>query len=292
MFNSDNSKINFVLFSAPFLLMYSLFFLIPMIMGVWYSFTDWNGMSGNYQIVGLSNYIRCFQDARFLQSFIFTFKYTGLYTVTANILALILAVCTSRNNRNNTALRAVFFTPNVLNLATVGFIWQFILGTLNTGLYKMTGWPVFEISWLNNKDIVLYTVTIVRVWVSVGYLMVIYIAGIQGIDSAVREAAIVDGADGFKLFSNITFPLIMPAVTSCIFISLVTSLKIFPLLLTLTNGGPGHYSESVSLNAYREAFENYRFGYASAKAMLFTVVILVITGIQLVVSKRRESDIA
>ena len=164
------------------------------------------------------------------------------------------------------------------------------LGTLNVGLYKKTGWSIFEISWLNDKNIVLYTVVIVRIWVSVGYNMIIYIAGIQGIDQAVKEAALMDGAYGAGMFRYITLPLIMPALTSGIFLSIINSLKIFPLLMTLTQGGPGYYSESVSLNIYREAFETYRFGYASAKAILFTVVILVITGIQLVFFKRKENE--
>lgn len=291
MFNSDHRRLNFALFCAPFLLLYGIFFLAPTLMGVWYSFTDWNGMNTQYRFVSIENYVRSLQDARFLQSFGFTFRYTALYTVTANVLALGISVCLAKESRRNTALRGVFFTPNVLNLATVGFIWQFILGTLNMGLYKKTHWPVFAVSWLSDKNIVLYTVTMVRVWVSAGYLMMIYIAGIQTIDHSVREAAIVDGAHGFKLFRHITLPLIMPSVTSCVFISLINSLKIFPLLMTLTNGGPGYYSESVSLNIYREAFENYRFGYASAKAVFFTLVILLITGIQLFVLKRKEEDI-
>ena len=290
IFNSDNKKLNFAVFTIPFLLFYALFFITPMLIGVWYSLTDWNGIDRSYSFVAAENFIRCFSDQRFLQSFGFTFKYSALYTVIVNTLSLVLACCLVRNTGRNTFLRGIFFAPNVLNLATIGFMWQFILGTLNVGLYKKTGWSIFEISWLNDKNIVLYTVVIVRIWVSVGYNMIIYIAGIQGIDQAVKEAALMDGAYGAGMFRYITLPLIMPALTSGIFLSIINSLKIFPLLMTLTQGGPGYYSESVSLNIYREAFETYRFGYASAKAILFTVVILVITGIQLVFFKRKENE--
>lgn len=288
MFNSDNKRLNFILFTLPFLLLYALFFLLPMVMGGWYSFTDWNGMGSSYSFVFLDNFKRCFQDQRFLQSFSFTIRYSAVYTVAVNIISLFLAVCLIQDNRVNRFVRGLFFAPNILNLATIGFMWQFILGTLNTGLYKSTGWKLFEISWLSDKNLVMYTVVLVRIWVSAGYNMIIYIAGIQAIDSAVKEAAVMDGAYGFKLFRYITLPLIMPTLTSGIFLSLINSLKIFPLLMTLTQGGPGYYSESVSLNIYREAFESYRFGYASAKALIFTLVILVITGIQLVFFKKKE----
>ena len=290
MLNSDNKRWNFFLFTAPFLIMYAMFFLAPMAMGLWYAFTDWDGMADRYSFVALDNFIRCLRDQRFLHSFSFTFQYSAIYTISVNVISLLLAVCLVRNNRRNRFLRSVFFAPNVLNLATIGFMWQFILGTLNIGLYKKTGWKIFEVSWLNDKNIVLYTVVLVRIWVSAGYNMIIYIAGIQGIDNSIREAAIVDGASGINMFRYITLPLIMPAVTSGVFLSLINSLKIFPLLMTLTQGGPGYYSESVSLNIYREAFEGYRFGYASAKAILFTIVILVITGIQLFFFKKKEDE--
>ncbi|MCI8831520.1 MAG: sugar ABC transporter permease [Lachnospiraceae bacterium] len=288
MLNSDNKRWNLFLFSIPFLAMYFLFFLTPMVMGLWYSFTDWNGMDADYAVVGLDNFMRCFKDERFFQSFGFTFRYAFLYTAAVNCISLGLAAGLSKNSRRNQLLRGIFFAPNVLNLATIGFMWQFILGTLNIGLYKKTGWDIFQISWLNDKKVILYTVTLVRIWVSAGYNMIIYIAGIQGIDSGVREAAVMDGAGGMSLFRYVTLPLIMPALTSGIFLSLINSLKIFPLLMTLTQGGPGYYSESVSLNIYREAFETYRFGYASAKAILFTLVILAITGIQLRFFKKKE----
>ena len=291
MLNSDNRRWNFFLFATPFLTMYAMFFLVPMVMGFWYAFTDWDGMATDYSFVALDNFARCFRDERFLHSFAFTFQYSAIYTVAVNLISLLLAVCLVRNNRKNRFLRSVFFAPNVLNLATIGFMWQFILGTLNIGLYRKTGWKIFEISWLNDKNIILYTVVLVRIWVSAGYNMIIYIAGIQGIDSSVREAAVMDGAYGIEMFRYITLPLIMPAITSGVFLSLINSLKIFPLLMTLTQGGPGYYSESVSLNIYREAFETYQFGYASAKAILFTIVILIITGIQLFFFKKKEDEV-
>lgn len=290
IWNSDNKKWNLFLFTAPFFIMYLLFFLVPLSMGVWYSFTDWDGMNSSYSFTAMDNFIRCFRDSRFQQSFRFTFLYSALYTVVCNILSLALAVNLAKDRRRNRFLRGVFFAPNVLNLATIGFMWQFILGTLNIGLYKKTGWGIFEISWLGDKNLILYTVTLVRIWISVGYNMIIFIAGIQGIDNVVREAAIMDGASGISMFRYVTLPLMMPAITSGIFLSLISSLKIFPLLMTLTQGGPGYYSESVSLNIYREAFETYRFGYASAKAILFTVVIMIITGIQLVFFKKKENE--
>ncbi len=290
IFTSDSKRVKFVLFCVPFLIFYALFFLMPTVMGVGYSFTDWNAIHPEYNWVGLENYLLAFRDQRFLSSFSFTLRYTLLYTLVANVLAILLAVVLSGYSRRNTFLRSIFFYPNVLNMATVGFMWQFLLGTLQIGLAKNLGWSIFNISWLSDPNVVLYTVTLVRIWVSVGYLMLIYIAGIQGIDAEVREAAIVDGATGFKLFWKITFPLITPALTSSIFISLINSLKVFPLIMTLTRGGPGYTSESVSLNIYREAFEAGRSGYASAKAVLFTLVILVITGVQLAFFSRREDE--
>ena len=279
-------------FVTPILLFYTLFFIIPFMMGAMYSFTDWDGVNDRFHFVGLDNYMKIAADSRFLHSARFTFSYSALFTFFVNAFALMAALLLNMKLRTRNFLRGLLFAPNILNLVTIGFVWQFILGTLTSDLFLKTGWPIFEISFLNDKDHVLFSVTFIRVWQAMGYFMVIYLAGLQMIPADIREAAIVEGAGKWIMFKRITFPLLLPALNVCVFISLIQALRIFPVLLTLTGGGPGYASESIALNIYRTGFEYNLYGYSSAKAIFYSFIIFLVSTLQYFTIKRKEAGLS
>ncbi len=282
---------DFIVFVGPLLLLYTLFFLFPLVNGVVYSFTDWNGLSRQVSFVGLDNYARVLRDTRFHESIVFTFGYTFFYLVMVNVLGLLAAVAMNRGMRTQGALRSLLFSPYVLNIVTVGFVWQFVFGRLFIGLSEATGLPIFEVSMLGDGDNVMAALVIVKIWQSLGYFMVVYMAGLQGVPADVLEAAEVEGANAWQTFWRVKFPLLMPSVTVCVFTALVNGLRVFELILTLTNGGPGTASESMALNIYTEAYEKSRFGYASTKSVFLLVIVLLVTVIQLNFFKKREVEV-
>ena len=208
--------------------------------------------------------------------------------ISVNVFGILLAILLTRSLRSAEPLRAMLFAPYILNLVTVGFIWQFIFGRLFTSLHQETGFFLFGMSWLGNGDIVPFTVTIVKTWQSVGYFMILYIAGLQMIPDEIFESARMDGSRGWNLFRHITLPMLMPSVTICVFLSLINGMRVFPLLLTLTEGGPGKASMSIAMYLYTVGFNRQQFGYASALTVLFVAMTLVVSLVQLKFFKRRE----
>ena len=272
---------DYIKFVFPMLILYILFFILPLLQTIGYSFTDYNGINPKREFTGLTNYIDLFQDKWFYNSMAFTAKSVVLMIFLANILGFLLALALNRKIRSRNILRAIVFCPFVFNNVTVGFIWQFLLGRFMTDLYPLTGWKIFNIGWLSESGLVLYSVVFVKLWQSIGYFMVIYLAGLQLLPQDPLEAAVLDGCTGFKMIRYITIPLMKPTAFVCVFLAITESLNMFPLIMSLTNGGPGHASENISLYIYNEAFKSHRMGYASALAVILTLIMTIIAGLQI-----------
>ena len=277
--------VDFIRFVFPMLALYTLFFIIPLFQTIGFSFTDYNGINPKREFTGLDNYIAVFQDELFYNSMKFTALSALLLIVAANVLGFLLALALNRKIRSRNILRAVIFCPFVFNNVTVGFIWQFLLGRFMTDLYPMTGWEVFRIGWLSEESLVLYSVVAVKLWQSVGYFMVIYLAGLQLLPQDPVEASVIDGCTGIKQIRYITLPLMKPTIFVCLFLAVTESLNMFPLLMSLTNGGPGHASENISLYIYNEAFKSHRMGYASALAVVLTIAVSIVAALQMRLTK-------
>lgn len=277
--------VDFIRFVFPMLALYTLFFLIPLFQTIGFSFTDYNGINPKREFTGLDNYIAVFQDELFYNSMKFTALSALLLIVAANVLGFLLALALNRKIRSRNILRAVIFCPFIFNNVTVGFIWQFLLGRFMTDLYPMTGWEVFRIGWLSEESLVLYSVVAVKLWQSVGYFMVIYLAGLQLLPQDPVEASVIDGCTGIKQIRYITLPLMKPTIFVCLFLAVTESLNMFPLLMSLTNGGPGHASENISLYIYNEAFKSHRMGYASALAVVLTIAVSIVAVLQMRLTK-------
>ncbi len=284
-------RLEFGLFTLPVLLCIAVAFYIPFVMTARYSMTKWNGIAQNPTFVGLDNFRQIFSgDANFAQASWFTVKYALLYIVIINVLAIGLAVILNMKLRSTSWLRAAFFIPYILSLVIVGFIWKFIFMQGFESLYESTGWPIFSMSWLGEPGLAFISILGVSIWQSVGFYMVIYIAGLQSIPDDLMEAATVDGAGPLRRFISITLPLLAPSITISVFMALTNSIKVFDVILSLTGGGPGGTTYSVAYDIYRDTFQNNLYGYGTAKALVLFVAVLVVTIIQLAVFKRREVE--
>lgn len=278
-------------FVFPALLFYAVFTIAPTIGGVLYSLTNWNGLDPTYDWVGFSNYTEALKDAYFMKSIGFTLKYVIYMVVLQNVIALLLAVFVESRRQSKVWFRTIFFMPNMLSLIIGGFMWVFIFTKVLPSFVASTGIRFLDQSWIGDPAYSFYSIIILSLWGGVGYQMVIYIAALQGVPVQLKEAAAIDGASGIQIFRHVTFPMIYPALTIGIFLALSTSFKVFDAVFALTGGGPGRSTQVIAINIVEEAFRfNQRFGYASAKAIILFLIVLLITLIQLLIMKRREVE--
>ncbi|MBQ9008442.1 MAG: sugar ABC transporter permease, partial [Clostridia bacterium] len=226
----------------------------------------------------------------FIQALLFTGRYAILFIILTNVLALALAVALNKKFKLANFLRGIYFLPYIMSMTIVGFIWKFIFTQGFEQFYALTGWGVWNLSWLGNGNLAFYSIVIVGVWQSLGFYIVLYIAGLQAISPDVLEAAAIDGATGVQSFFRVVLPLLGPSITTCMFMSLTNSLKVFDIILALTKGGPGGATYSATLDIYREAFQNNNYGYGSAKALVFFVIVLILTQVVLRIFESREVE--
>ena len=284
--------LDFAVFTFPALIMVLIATNIPFILNLYYALFDWNGVSRSMKFVGLNNFIRIFTiDAQFSKATFFTLRFAIFYLFIVNVIAIIFALMLARVSLISSIGRSCYYIPNIISLIAVGFIWKFIFGPGFDYLYTLTGLEFYKLSWMGSSKLAFYSVLIVTIWQNSGFYMIIYIAGILGIPKDVIEAAEIDGSRGIGHFFRITLPLIMPSVTVCIFTSLTYAFKLFDIVLVFTMGGPGGSTETVAYNIYAEAFKKQRYGLATAKSVVFFMVVLIVTAIQLVIFKKREVEV-
>lgn len=279
-----------LLFTLPAVIMVLIAIYIPFVMSGYYSLTEWNGISRNPVFIGLKNFKTMFSSGspEFVNALIFTFKYSALFILFSNVIALALAVALNKKFKLANFLRGMFFLPYIMSMTIVGFIWKFIFTQGFEKLYEITGWAVWNYSWLGDAKLAFHSLVLVGVWQSLGFYIVLYIAGLQAIPTEVIEAASIDGATDSQRFFRVVLPLLGPSITTCIFMSLTNSLKVFDIILALTKGGPGGATYSATLDIYREAFQNNNYGLGSAKAIVFFVIVLILTQIVLKIFESRE----
>lgn len=282
-----------IAFVFPALVFYALFMLVPVFGAVWYGMTNWNGLNRNYKFIGLANYIEALNDdPAFLNSLWTTLKYVVFMVVLRNLFAIVLAIFIESRKQVRTFFRTILFMPNMISMIIGGFIWMFVFTRVLSYIAEHSVFKFLDQSWIGDPNYSFIAILIAALWGGVGYLMVIYIAALQNVPKHMTESAIIDGAGNFQVFRHITLPMIMPAVTICIFIALNNSFQVFDVVYSLTGGGPGRQTQVIALNVYEEAFSgSYRYGYGSAKAMILFFIIAVVTMIQLLIMKRREVEV-
>lgn len=283
--------LTYTAFVGPALLFFLVIQIIPFFMGVYYSFTSWNGVSSTVQWVGLENYITIFtKDKTFFNSFWFTTKFMFAAVIISNLIGFGFALLLNTALKTRNILRTAFFIPNVIGGLLLGFIWQFIFVKGFASIGKTTGIEFFQLPWLGTENTAFWGIVIVFAWQISGYMMVIYIAALQGVDNSLLEAAKIDGANNWTLLTKIIIPLILPAFTICFFLTISMAFKIFDLNVSLTGGGPFNSTQSVAINIYQEAFQNNRYGLGTAKSILFFLVVALFTTIQVWTTKKKEVE--
>lgn len=279
------------LFMGPGFAVFSVIVLASFVMGIYYSFTRWNGVNKEAVWIGLQNYAAIFKgDEQAGVAAIFTLKFTVVSLILSNALAFALALVLTMKLRLVSVLRTVFFLPNVIGGIILGFVWRFIFITGFGALGETTGWSLFQLPWLGTPETGFWASVIVFVWQRTGYLMVIYIAAIVNINTDLLEAARIDGASSMQTLVKIIVPLVMPAFTVCLFLVLSWTTKMFDVIFSLTAGGPFGSTETFAINIYYEAFSYNNYGMGSAKAVLFFLVVGVISTLQVLITKRWEVE--
>ncbi|MCR4807899.1 MAG: sugar ABC transporter permease [Lachnospiraceae bacterium] len=271
----------YALFVLPVVTVFTIIVIIPFVIGVGYSFFSWDGLPVHEKkFVGLANYARLFSDTRFMVSAGHTLVFTLIAVVLINVLGLFFALVVTSKIRVRNVLRTMLFMPYLIGGLILGYIWKFIFGE---GL-KIIGGS----NWLVDKKMALVALIIVATWQMAGYIMIIYITGIQGIPDDVLEAASIDGAGFWQELFYIKLPLIMQSFTICLFMTLSNCFKIFDTNLSLTGGGPNNATEMFAMNIYNEIFKLNNYGYGQAKAILFLIVVAFFTLMQVAITKRKE----
>lgn len=265
------------LFVLPAFSIYFIFFMIPVISGFGYSFTNWNQYLTEIEYVGLDNFRQIFTDRISTLALKNTLIFATATTVGKNVMGLGLALILNTRLKGKTMWRAIYFSPAILSTIIVGLVFSAILhpkGLLNDVL-RFFGLDFLTRSWLTDKNIVMYTVSAVEVWMYAGFHMAIYLAGLQSIPYELIEAAKIDGISGWQQFRYITFPLVIPSFNINLIMALIGGFKVFDIIYVLTNGGPGFSSQVVSTMVYR-AFGEGRWGYGTALNMiLFTIISII-----------------
>ncbi len=290
--SSRNKYVSLLAFTAPALIFYIAFLLIPMLGAFYYSFTDWNGLNRDYDLIGFANFVEVFKDdPDFVNSLLFTLKYVVVMVVLQNVLALFLAVLIESRTRSKGLFRTLFFMPNMISVIISAFMWTFIFSQVLPQIAEKTVFTFLNQSWIGDPNFSFYSILIVSLWNGVGYMMIIYLAGLQGVPQSLKEAAVIDGANAWQRFRSVTLPMITPAITICLFLTLNSSFKVFEVVYGLTGGGPGRSTQVVTMNIYEEAFSNnFRYGYASAKSIILFAMVLILTLIQVSITKKREVE--
>jgi raffinose/stachyose/melibiose transport system permease protein len=286
---TQNDKI-FLGVLIPILILFFCFNTLPLLKGFYYGLTNFKGY-GDYDFVGLRNFAQIFQDSRVGKSYLFTFKYAVVMTILVNVISLILALGLNSNIKGKNALRGIYFVPNILGGLVVGYIFSFIFTYILPAIGQATGIKWMQSSMLASTKLAWVAIVIVGVWQSVAMNTIIYISGLQTVPEDVYEACMLDGASGWKKFRYITFPLIMPFFTINLVLCMKNSLMVFDQVVALTQGGPAQSTESISYLIYNNGMSGGQFGFQSANAFLFFVVIVVISFLQMKFLGEKEEQL-
>ncbi|MFC7623017.1 carbohydrate ABC transporter permease [Microlunatus sp. GCM10028923] len=280
------------LFCVPALIGYGLVVLYPTLAGGYHAFTDWTGGAEPARFVGVDNFLRLVEHPNARSAVINTLLIALGCTAVQTALGLAIAVALHSRLRSRNVLRTLFFAPALLPPVVIGFLWQYVLtpdGPLNSVL-RGIGADGLARNWLGDEAVALPSVIAVIIWQNTGLTMVIFLAGLQGIPAELYEAASLDGATGWRRFTQITLPMLIPATTITLSLTLIGSLKLFDQVFVMTGGGPGYATETLSLVMYKTAFVSGEYGYSAAIAMVLTMIVFAFALIQLRALRRFEVD--
>ena len=269
----------FPIFVLPTIIAFTIGFIAPFLLGVYLSFCKFTTVT-DAKFIGLANYVKIFEESDFTHSLVFTVLFTIVTVVLINVLAFAVAMLLTKGFRGTNVFRTVFFMPNLIGGIILGYIWQLLLNGILS---------IFDRTLTYSATYGFWGLVILTLWQQVGYMMVIYIAGIQNIPGELIEAAKMDGATSSQVLKNVILPMVMPSITICSFLTLTNGFKLFDQNLALTNGAPSKMSEMLALNIYNTFYgrTNYE-GVGQSKAVLFFVLVTIIAVVQNRISTSKE----
>lgn len=271
----------YTLFTFPLMMTFFIVVIVPFAIGIGLSFVEWDGLAKHAMtFVGFENYARVFADTRFLQSAGRTTIFTLISVMSVNIVGIVFALIVTTKLKTANIARTMLFVPYLIGGLILGYIWKSVFSEF----FLSIDWG----NWLTDKTKAMAAMIIVTTWQMAGYVMIVYITGIMAIPDDVLEAASVDGASFLQTLFKIKFPLLMPSFTICLFLTLSNCFKVYDVNIALTGAGPNYQSEMFSLNIYNEIFDLSNFGYGQAKAIIFFLIIALITMVQVKVTKSKE----
>lgn len=271
----------FPIFVVPTLIAFSFAFIVPFVMGVYLSFCKFKTIT-NAEFVGVDNYIKIFADQDFINAFLFTIKFALCSIVTINLFAFALALALTRKMKGTNLFRTVFFMPNLIGGIILGYIWQQMINAI---LLK------YETTLVANANYGFIGLVVLMNWQLIGYMMIIYIAGLQNVPTELLEAAQIDGATGWQVLTKVKIPMVMPSVTICLFLTMSNSFKLFDQNLALTAGAPSRKTAMLALDIYNTFYGRTGYeGVGQAKAVLFFIVVAGIALIQLRATRSKEVE--
>lgn len=281
-------EITYLCFVIPALILYILFFILPVGMGVYYSLTDWNGLSQNVTFIGLKNYQKLFTDSAFLQALRFNSVYAVLLVVAIIALSMVLALCLNAKIKCRTFFRGAMFFPAVLSMLTVGMVFNEIFTRVIPGLGKLLGIEFLQTNILSGVDTAMYGILFVNIWQGLAIPTVLLLAGMQTIPEDIFEAAELDGAGKWMQFRCITVPFLLPVLSVVLILTFKSGLMVFDLIMALTEGGPAGRTKSLTFNIYNLGFKELKFGYAISQAMVVTAMVVIISYIQIRLTNKKK----
>ncbi|NLJ91411.1 MAG: sugar ABC transporter permease [Clostridiales bacterium] len=281
----------FILFVVPAMFIWITVVLIPFIYGLFITLTDWNGLSADFNFIGLKNYLSVFSDGSFIESLKKTFIYSFSSVIFSNILGLAIALALTGKIKGQNLFRMGFFTPNIIGGIILGYIWNFIFAFALTSFGKSIGWEVLEKSFLTDPNKAMLALIIVTTWQMSGYLMVIYIAGLINVPNDIIEASEIDGAGMWNKIRYVKIPMIRNSIAICVFLTITRTFMAFDINLSLTAGGPYKSTEMISYKIYQTAFSNMKFGLGQAQAVVLFVIVAIVSLLQVTVT-RKGDDLA
>ena len=280
----------FMLITIPVVVLFFFFNTFPLLRGVYYSFTNFKGY-GSYDFVGLRNYIDLFGDARVGNSYLFTVKYAVVCTIIVNVISLLLALGLNSKIKGKSVLRGIYFIPNILGGLVVGYIFSFFFTYILPYVGQALGIEAVSTSMLSSESTAWFAIVLVGAWQSIAMNTIIYISGLQTVPEDVYEAGSIDGATGWKKFKNLTFPLIIPFFSINMVLCMKNFLMVFDQIMALTKGGPSQSTESISYLIYQNGINGGQFGFQSANAVVFFVVIVTNSVLQLRCTGKKEEQL-
>ena len=284
----------FPIFVLPTLVAFSMFFLIPFLMGIGLSFFKFTTVADMWQssenFVGIKNYVTAFTtDNDFVNALGFSSMFTLVSIVTVNVFAFILALLLTKEIKGVSVFRSVFFMPNLIGGIVLGYIWKLLI---NAVLAKLNSMGLTEGSNITSDAAYgFFGLTVLTNWQLIGYMMIIYIAGLQNIPSDLIEAAQIDGASPLRVLFTIKIPMVMPSITICMFLTLANTFKMFDQNLSLTGGGPEKQTQMLALDIFKTSFDRDGWqGVGQAKAVVFFIIVVLIAFIQLKITNKKEVE--